>query len=243
MNKTIIRLLWIIPAVLLLSSCESKNLNGVSVDSVMFSISDYALIEDDNPISKTSIINGTEFIWSEGDTVGIYPNTGSQVYFSMESGAGAKSAEFNGGGWDFKPSATYYSYYPFIGDIYLDRGHIPVSFLGQAQEGISGISHIGQFDYMYTPGTASESGILNFSYNHLCCIIRPRLTLPAGTYTKLAITAPTEVFATKGYYDLQALAPVIIPTEYSNQLIIDLNDVVLSEETTFQVYVMSAPWI
>jgi len=226
----------------MLLSCNSYELQSeADVNTISFSIDSFSLAEDDGPITKTSIVNSNQFIWAEGDTVGIYPNTGGQVYFAMESGAGASSAEFDGGGWDFKPTATYYSYYPFIGDIYLDRNKIPVSFVGQSQDGTSDISHIGNYDFMYTPGTSSESGVLNFSYHHMCCIIRPKVTLPAGIYTKLAITAPTAVFAKKGYFNLQASTPEIIPTELSNQIIIDLNNIVLASETTFQIYVLSAP--
>ena len=234
---------FILIGLLLLSAgCSRDNLNSRSADeikTVTFGAEDF--FDPEASLTKTSIVDETSFIWSEGDTVGIYPNTGAQVYFAMESGAGAKSAEFDGGGWDFKPSATYYSYYPFIGDIYLDRHNIPVSFTGQAQTGTTGVSHIGAYDFMYTPATSSSNSSLNFSYKHLCSILRLRLVLQADTYTKLAVTAPSNVFITKGYYDLQSASPAIVGTEYSNQLQIALNDITLSSETEFYVYMMTAP--
>lgn len=217
------------------------NKADTGVRKAVFSIQPFQLSEDDTPFTRTSVQNGNQFIWADGDTVGIYPNAGAQVYFSMTEGAGASSAEFDGGGWDFKPSATYYSYYPFIGDIYLDRKHIPVHFIGQKQTGTTGISHIGPYDFMYTAPSSAADGMVNFSYKHLCCIIRPRVTLPAGTWTKLAVTAPTAVFATKGYFDLTAETPAIVPTELSEQIQIDLEGITLTEETQFQVYLMSAP--
>ena len=82
---------------------------------------------DDGPQTRTSIQNGSEFIWAAGDTVGIYPDTGAQIYFAMESGAGASAASFDGGGWAFKSSALYYSYYPFIGDTSVDEYPFEVS--------------------------------------------------------------------------------------------------------------------
>lgn len=214
------------------------------IKTVNFEVEDFQFVGEgtvERLATKTTITNGNEFIWTANDTVGIYPNTGSQVYFAMTAGAGAKTAEFDGGGWDFKPQSVYYSYYPFIGDIYLDRTDIPTSYSGQKQIGTTGIDHIGQYDNMYTPGTSAETSMLNFSYKHLNCIIRPNVTLPAGTYTKLAITAPSKVFAMRGHYDLTAETPAIIGEDYTDQLTIDLENVVLAEQTTFKIYLVSAP--
>ncbi len=225
---------------LCLTACDTSKPES-SVSKLRFSADDYVFL-DDAPQTKTSVVNMNSFIWTANDTVGIYPNTGSQVFFSMTTGAGAGSAEFDGGGWAFKASSLYYSYYPFIGDIYLDRNHIPVSFIGQKQPSTTSTDHIGPFDYMYTDPTSSvEGGDLHFTYHHLCCIIAPNLTLPAGTWTKLAITAPNKVFALDGYYDLMASEPAIIPTRTSEQIQIDLEGITLTQETTFRVFVMSAP--
>ena len=231
-------------AVLLSVSCTQPGIvKGPFVEKLVFTVEDFETAGEgsDPALTKTSIINNGEFIWAAEDTVGIYPNTGSQVYFAMTSGAGASSAEFDGGGWDFKSESEYYSYYPFIGDIYLDRHHIPVSYTGQVQDGIYDVEHIGPYDHMYTGSTSSSNSTLNFSYKHLNCIIRPNVTLPAGTYTKLAITAPSAVFAVEGYYDLQSASPTIVPTKYAKQISIDLEDVTLTEPTTFYVYLVSAP--
>lgn len=214
--------------------------NDVPISKTIFSIDDFQVLGE-YPQTRTSIASGNEFIWAAGDTVGIYPNSGGQVYFAMTSGVGAKTAEFDGGGWDFKPSAVYYSYYPFIGDIYLNRNHIPVRYTGQKQIGTTGIEHIGPYDYMYTPATSAADGKLNFSYKHLSCIIRPKVTLPAGKWEKLAITAPSAVFATQGYFDLETSEPAIVATAYSNQIQIDLEGIALNSETTFYIYILSAP--
>lgn len=191
--------------------------------------------------TKTSINGSNNIVWMPGDTLGIYPAQGSQVYFVINASGEAELAVFDGGGWAFKYGSTYYGYYPFIGDIYLDRTHIPVSFTGQEQNGTDGVSHVGKCLYTYTNATSAESGALNFSFKHLCTVIRPALTLPAGTYTKLAITAPTAVFTKKGYYNLAAGNCEITGTEYSNQIQIDLKNVTLASETTFYVFIVSAP--
>ena len=208
---------------------------------IIFSVNGFQDFGEDGAMTRTSLKNGTDFIWTANDTVGIYPNTGGQVYFAMTAGAGTKYASFDGGGWDFKPSAVYYSYYPFVGDIYLDRNHIPVSYLGQHQPTATDIEHISPFDFMATPGTSANDGNLLFSYSHLNCLIRVTATLPAGTYTKMSITSPDEDFTTKGYYDLTSGSPSIIPEEKSNLLSITLGNITLSGTGTLVVYLMSAP--
>ena len=229
--------LYIILPISILVGCSK---NDTQIYKTVFTAEPFRCL-DEYPETRTSIANGNEFIWAAGDTVGIYPNSGGQVYFAMTSGVGAKTAEFDGGGWDFKPSAVYYSYYPFIGDIYLNRNHIPVSYTGQKQIGTSGIEHIGPYDYMYTPATSAADGKLSFSYKHLSCIIRPKVTLPAGKWEKLAITAPTAVFAAKGYFDLEASEPAIVPTDLFAQIQIDLEGITLDSEMTFYIYILSAP--
>ena len=227
----------------LMAACSADMQEGATPDSrplkLSFTIDSY--VGDEDAETRTSLDAGNHLLWSEGDTVGIYPDKGGQVYFEMADGAGAFSASFDGGGWAFKTSSKYYSYYPFIGDIYLDRTHIPVSFVGQVQTGMDATSHIGAFAPLYTFASTANEGSLSFNYHHLGSIIRPRVTLPAGIYTKLAVTAPTEVFITSAYYDLTSESPTLIPVTRSNQLTIDLNGFVLNEEKQFLVYLMSAP--
>lgn len=191
--------------------------------------------------TKTDIVNGTDFVWSDADTVGIYPNSGGQVFFPISGGAGAQYASFDGGGWEFRPSALYSGYYPFDGDMYLKRNHIPVSYRFQRQNGINSTSHLGAKDFMYTAPTASTSGSLSFSFNHLSCIIRPRLTLPAGTYTKLSIVIDEPLFALEGYYSLEDENPAIIGTSFSNTIDLMLDNVTLTAQTQFLTYIMAAP--
>lgn len=212
------------------------------IESASFLFPPVTIMEEDEvePITRTSIQDGSySFFWAQKDTVGIYPDSGSQVYFIVDIDGDATRASFNGGGWEFKPNSVYYSYYPFIGNIYLKRDHIPISYLGQEQTGTSDFSHIGPFDFMYTTPALAESGHLSFVYNRLGCFLRLRLLLPAGTYNKLAITAPdkNDAFVTSGFYDLTSSSPSITPTEYSNQLSINLKSV-SSDGTEIIVYLM-----
>jgi len=214
--------------------------NSDDIKSVTFSFDGLSIIDED-PSTKTSIDASNNIIWAAGDTVGIYPNKGAQVYFVTNPGEDARIAKFDGGGWNFKAESTYSCYYPFIGNFYLDRTNIPVSFVGQKQGSTSSISHIGKHHYFYTDAIQAVNGTLNFAFHHLCCVIRPNVTLPAGTYTKLAITAPSKVFVKKGHYNLAAGNCAIIADEKSNQIQIELDNITLTNETTFRVYLTSAP--
>ncbi|MBO7562644.1 MAG: fimbrillin family protein [Bacteroidales bacterium] len=238
----------ILGVVLLLFSCskmtQGENLEEKSDSDIVKTVSFVvpSFVDGDIGLTKTQLgSDGVSFYWSPNDTVGIYPSSGSQVYFVVEGGEPAKYATFDGGGWSFKLNAEYYSYYPFIGNMYLNREHIPVSYVGQKQIGTTSTSHIGPFDFMYTAATSSSSGSLQFEYSHLSALINVKATLPAGTYTKLAITAPSDAFTTTGYFSLLSSSPAIVATEHSNQIVIDLESITLSAQTMFNVYLLCAP--
>lgn len=191
-------------------------------------------------IPETRIaFEGNSILWTVSDTLGIFPETGSQLYFNTTN-PGATSTSFDGGGWSFKNSSLYFSYFPFIGNFYLDRYHIPVSYVSQIQNGIDD-NDIGECCFMYTDATSADSGNLHFQYHQLGCILRVRATLPEGTYTRLAVTAPSDCFVMEGWYNLLDQSPVIIPATMGNQLLICLNNITLTSQTQITVYLMTAP--
>lgn len=198
-----------------------------------------AFAPDDN-LTRT-VLDGTEFIWAADDTVGIYPNSGSQIFFEMTQGAGTGSAVFDGGGWAFRNGARYYSYYPFIADFHLDRTQIPVSFKGQHQNGLSSLEHFGQFDYMYADAASVKDGVITFNYHHLGCVIRVTATLEPGTYRQLTITAPTGAFVQKGFFDLTSANTAIQSTESGRELTVVLDNFTVSAKQEVRIYLMSAP--
>ena len=182
-------------------SCTLKEATPDQLEKQVLRFTADPFIEDD-PETKTDIGSGYSFIWSANDTVGIYPNKGNQVYFEMINGAGASKAEFDGGGWSFKPGFVYSSYYPFIGDIYLDATKIRVKYTDQKQVGNNSTANIGPFDFMYSPSKEAVDGILTMTYHHLSTLVRPIVDLPAGEYTKLTLSLDEPLFITEGTYDL-----------------------------------------
>ena len=234
------RLVVIGISLLALLSCTRQEMGQEQdVNTISFSADSFCQGVIDEAETKVTLDASNHILWTLTDTLGVFPNTGAQVYF-ITTTPGASTTSFDGGGWGFKSGATYYSYSPFVGNIYLNRSHIPVSFSGQVQDGVSD-TNIGECCFMYTDAISAEAGSLNFQYHHLGCIIRVRATLPAGTYTRLAITAPTDAFIVDGWYDLMAATPSITPTRMGNQLSIALNNITLASETQITVYLMTAP--
>jgi hypothetical protein len=190
------------------------------------------------PVQNPNGGQTVNFVWEATDTVGIYPDTGSQVYFNIESGVGTSSVSFDGGGWALKQNSTYVSYYPFVGDIYLKRNSIPISFAGQKQIGKTS-PFSGARYFLATEESTSVNGILTFTYSTLNTIINVNATLPAGTYTKASLTVSEPLFVMEGTYSLDDR--VIVGTTMSNTLEIELEDFTLTEESTVPIYIMSAP--
>ena len=214
---------------------DSENL----VEKVVFEV--LPIKDGDAPATRASAVpdGGTvSFAWEENDMIGIYPNKGSQIYFTIEDGAGSSSATFDGGGWALKQNASYVSYYPFVADFFLSRNEIPVSFVGQKQIGNTS-PFVGARYFLATEPTSSENGVLQFSYKTLNTIINVNATLPAGTYTKASLTIEEPLFVEEGTYSLDDRA--IVGTKFTNTLEIELENVVLTEQATIPIYIMSAP--
>lgn len=236
-------------ALLLLSlataSCnETENcMIEESVENVSFVIAPPQFFDDGAPGTKSYYdITSNEYLWNATDTLGIYPDTGSQVYFVIgQDGADKHDAVFDGGGWAFKSSSRYYSYFPFQGDFYLDRHCIPVSYLGQKQSGKTSVKHVSPYMFSYTDPTSASSGSLYFTYRMLGAVVMPVISNVTGSFVKLTLEAEDDLFIQKGHYDLMATEPSIVADELSNTLSIGLEDFSLSSGETATVYMMCGP--
>lgn len=241
--KRLISLVLIL-ATVAISSCKEKiedTVTTASYKTIEFKVPDIPYFPDEEPSTKAALkTDPISFAWEVNDTVGIFPNQGSQVFFSMENGVGSNSASFDGGGWALKESSSYYSYFPLVGKFYLNPKSIPVSFEGQKQ--VSTTSPIGSTRfYLAASGVSNGSGGLTFSYNILNAILNVNCTLPAGVYTKLTLTTENDLFITEGRYNLFASNPAIVNTKKSSTISLDLEDLSLSGESVLPLYIMLAP--
>lgn len=174
------------------------------------------------------------------DTLGVYPDDGSQIYFKT-SGTYGESVAFDGGAWKMKMDATYYSYYPFVGNIYLDKTRVPVRFDGQSQEGNTGdISGVRAF-FSCVGEPNNETGKMAFNYKATNCYINVNATLPAGTYTKMHLKLDEPLFVKRGTVDVTQATPSITPVEMTDLLTLDLENCTLASEGVLAAFVTSAP--
>lgn len=185
--------------------------------------------------------NGASFTWDEDDVIGIFPDKGDQVSFAMDEGAGTQTATFSGGGWALKSSAKYAAYYPHVYEN-RDLTAIPVSYVGQAQNGNANTDHIGAYDFMAAGVSTPENGAVAFDMQHLGALVQLTITVPEpSTLTKVVLTSSTE-FTETGTIDLTANTPTINSDTQSNTFEIALNNVTTTETNeNVVVYFMVAP--
>lgn len=194
---------------------------------------------------KTSFnitLQGAEFQWAENDTVGIFPEKGSQVYFSMSAGSGTKTATFDGGGWALKSSSRYAAYYPFKGDMYLAHTAIPVSYVEQKQTGNNSTQHLSAYDYMAAVASTPENGNVNFNFKHLGCLVQFCVNLPQATeLASVTFTTDEKVFIEQGTMDLSSGNIEITPTKMQNTFSIGLENVKTESGNKAVIYFMVNP--
>lgn len=234
-------LLVFMATIAILSSCTLDNFHlEESYQSIRFVVPDIPFYPDEEAVKSALLTNPVSFVWEETDTVGIFPNTGSQVFFSMKNGVGTNAASFDGGGWALKQSASYYSYFPLVGQFYLNPRFIPVSFEGQVQYGSVSPIESARF-FLASKGITNEIGNLVFNYSILNVILNVNCTLPAGVYTNMTLSTENAYFTTQGFVNLFATTPAIVSTQRSSTISLALDNISLSGETILPLYIMLAP--
>ena len=87
---------------------EMKEYNWASSNKEVKTIT--AMVVDYGGVTRSELYredDAIKFRWSVGDKMGIFPDTGDQVCFTIDdSQAGSLSAKFDGGGWGLKQSHT-----------------------------------------------------------------------------------------------------------------------------------------
>lgn len=201
---------------------------STSIKRITATVADYGVVTRSELYREDNAIN---FKWTAGDALGVFPDNGDQVSFSIDnSQAGSLSATFDGGGWGLKPSHTYTAYCPVIRDMDLDKSAIPLDYTGQVQIGNNSYSHLGKYDYMASDAVAPEDGSLNFTMNHLGSIMLLKVTVEEpGTYDFLTLTADNNVFTTKASMNIVGTKPVLTSQEVSDMIKLELVNVATTQ--------------
>ena len=185
--------------------------------------------------------SGASFTWDEDDVIGIFPEKGDQVSFAMDEGAGTQTARFSGGGWALKSSAKYAAYYPHVYEN-RDLTAIPVSYVGQVQNGNANTDHIGAYDFMAAGVSTPENGAIAFDMQHLGCLVQLTITIPEPSALSKVVLTSSSKFTETGTIDLTADTPAITADTQSNTFEIALNNVATTEANeNVIIYFMTAP--
>lgn len=241
------RFFWLTETILFLSAfvaCTDKSESTLSSELEEIVVNADQFIPENGTRAFYLSINGVEFKWAEGDTIGIFPNEGAQAYFPiLTNGEESSSASFTGGGWALKPSSTYAAYYPFIGNFYIKKNEVPVSYAGQKQTNDSSMEHLSAYDFMAASASTPESGRVNFHLKHLGSFVQLKITMPqGGTLSSVTLSADEAIFVTKGTMDIMAATPTIKAVETSKTLKLDVENVTTTAETPVAtLYMMLAP--
>lgn len=178
--------------------------------------------------SRTSFSMGEypvhTLLWADKDIIGIYPESGDQVSFQIE-GTGT-SCTFDGGGWALKPSSSYTAYFPFNRAYYYeDKKALPISMLGQKQVGNDNTEHLGAYDILIAKGKKPTSGSLTFNPERKVAFARMKLKAPkAATWKSITLESDAS-FAIKAMMNLAAETPTVTSTEFSNSVMLELENV------------------
>ena len=185
--------------------------------------------------------NGASFTWDEDDIIGIFPDKGDQVSFAMDEGAGTQTATFSGGGWALKSSAKYAAYYPHVYEN-RDMTKIPVSYVGQTQNGNANTDHIGAYDFMAAGVSTPENGAVAFDMQHLGALVQLTVAIPEPSILNKLVLNSSIKFTETGTIDLTTENQSIISETQSNTLDIIIKDITTTKANeSITIYFMIAP--
>lgn len=186
-----------------------RTLKGEEVTKLSANIGNFRseTMGEESPATRSTIVEDEhgdlQLVWSDKDTLGIFPSSGYQVPFPIAAQAGTKNAYFDGGGWGLMSNGTYSAYSPLIGDLYLNKTEIPLVLLTQVQNGNGSFAHLNKYDYMAAVNaTVNQNGGIDFNFEHLVAILHMQIRMPqAGTY-KYVILETSDKFTTEAKLDL-----------------------------------------
>ena len=222
---------------------EEQQPSSQIVKVVKMSASDFLSENANSRTSFTVSDSGLKFAWAEGDQIGVYPTAGTQIAFTIKSGAGQNSAYFDGGAWALRDTETYASYYPYdVDNAARSNAEIRFSYEGQCQTGNASLAHLGTHDLMATNATNAVNGELVFQFKHVNSVVQLNLTVPVATsFNTLTVRCDEEIFAKVANLDLSGSEYVYSIYEPANQMTLALTDVASTEANKVLTFYMMLP--
>lgn len=181
--------------------------------------------EEETRTSAVITPEGLQFSWCDNDTISIFPDQGSQVWFVANASDNAvTTATFDGGAWKLKKNHFFCAFYPFD---YSNRyaSCIKTDYSGQYQHGNNNINDACQKDYIYAPMTLATNDTTVFDFHHLGAFLLLELTMPeAGTYTSVSLFSPKPIFPIKQEIDLSGPEPIVHDKQLGTSISVSLQD-------------------
>lgn len=170
-----------IAATFLVYSCSNEIEENVVIEQAEYKTIEARIsdVENGDLVTRTNINSNFQFSFAEGDTLGIFPNTGDQIYFAISNGTGENTATFNGGGWGLKSGQTYYTYYPFSrknSSNENSKQKIEFSMDKQSIDGNNLFGYLGKYAPMYAKNE-NTSGSISVRLKHLASFLLLNVTL------------------------------------------------------------------
>ena len=188
---------------------QQQTVKGEEVTKLSANIGNFRseTMGEESPATRSTIVEDEhgdlQLVWSDKDTLGIFPSSGYQVPFPIAAQAGTKNAYFDGGGWGLMSNGTYSAYSPLIGDLYLKKTEVPLVLLTQFQNGNGSFAHLNKYDYMAAVNaTVNQSGGIEFNFEHLVAILHMKIKMPQGGVYKYVILETSDKFTTEAKLDL-----------------------------------------
>lgn len=226
--SSINRFLLTCSIIALATSCSETDDNSWVNDEghsfAKLSVEDFVW-EEETRTSAVITPEGLQFSWCDNDTISIFPDQGSQVWFVANASDNAvTTATFDGGAWKLKKNHFFCAFYPFD---YSNRyaNSIKTDYSGQYQHGNNNINDACQKDYIYAPMTLATNDTTVFDFHHLGAFLLLELTMPdAGTYTSVSLFSPKPIFPIKQEIDLSGQEPVVHDKQLGTSISVSLQD-------------------
>jgi len=233
--------------VILLSllSCKEEQIDTPSQKEITFTIPDF-VEESDTRVGVVVYGNSVSMYWTDGDTLGVFPDEGYQTAFPISRGvSGTSVAAFDGGKWALRKRAKYAAYFPFQHPMdAIDKTAIVFSYLGQTQNGNNNAAHLASYDYLASKYyNVGEENDVNFTLNHMGTLIRFQFSSTViDKFTSMTLSSDGYDMTTVGTVNLTDETPALTAKKTASSLTLKLNNVkvtVLNQIITF--YMMLPP--
>lgn len=248
--KNIIKYIFL-PITFCISSCTDNELTPLSVnDEIKTIIAIAPQLYLDGTDSRTSITMGTypnftDPVWIDGDTIGVYPEEGDQLSFPIVEGINTTKCKFDGGGWALKSTVSYTAYFPFNRAYYYkNKNALPISMLGQRQDGNGNSTHMGAYDIQIAAGgeVNETTRSISFEFKRKIAFVRMDLTAPkAASWTSITLESDA-LFTAEATMDLSSATTDLANVSTANTITLKLANVTTTTDNlSIEAYMVLLP--